>query len=221
MKEPQHPPGPAFEDAREEREAWRRQQIAALTPEQRKQYDALRKEHDAFLEAKRGELREGERGRIEEKMREYIAKEYTPEFRPGKARDNYLAQAKRLHAAIPDYAAGKQTPETKALARPLSRAHGWAYEKESREQADALRPLQRELQGKHDQFLERCENQRQKDGEVQEVRQAAREVTREKANPRFNDAARDGWQQAILRAARQEAERSRDHDLTRDFNKIR
>jgi hypothetical protein len=44
VKEPQHRPGPAFEQARDKQSAWREKQKALLSEEERARYDALRQQ---------------------------------------------------------------------------------------------------------------------------------------------------------------------------------
>ncbi|MGE3335582.1 MAG: hypothetical protein AB7I36_18215 [Rhodospirillaceae bacterium] len=71
MIKPQHPVGPAFERARNAEEAWRIQQIAALTDEQKREYKKRRieeagklKEHRRQLEAQKQKKIETEKQKI-------------------------------------------------------------------------------------------------------------------------------------------------------------
>ncbi len=69
MKEPRHPVGPAFEEAAGAKEAWRRQQIAALTENQRTLYDRACKESDERIRAKAAELEKRRQSDIDEALR--------------------------------------------------------------------------------------------------------------------------------------------------------
>lgn len=68
MKEPQHRPTPAFDQARDEREAWRKQQIAALTPAQRQDYERRDQNETKHVEAEKKRLDDTRRQRIEQDM---------------------------------------------------------------------------------------------------------------------------------------------------------
>lgn len=69
MKDPRHHPGPAFDKASDATEAWRQQQIAALTQTQRTLYESERRKADEHVKLKERELAERRQADIEEATR--------------------------------------------------------------------------------------------------------------------------------------------------------
>jgi hypothetical protein len=64
VKEPEHRPVPAFEQARDERSAWREKQKTLLSEEQRARYDALRQEAQDKQDLRKKELEDTRAQRI-------------------------------------------------------------------------------------------------------------------------------------------------------------
>lgn len=65
MKKPEHPVGSAFDHAREKEEAWRQQQIAALTQNQAREYDRRVQDEQKKLETEKQRIEAGKPQQIE------------------------------------------------------------------------------------------------------------------------------------------------------------
>lgn len=81
MNEPKHPVGPAFDHSRESEEAWRQQQIAALTQEQTLEYDRRVQDEQTKLEAEKRRSESQNPQRIEAEKQRLLSGKPAPELR--------------------------------------------------------------------------------------------------------------------------------------------
>lgn len=81
MKEPKHPVGPAFDRAREAEDAWRQQQIAALTQEQRREYDRRVQDEQKKLKAEKQRIEAQKPQRVEAQKQSLLSGKPAPELR--------------------------------------------------------------------------------------------------------------------------------------------
>src|SRR5271156_5391430 len=86
MKDPQHPVSPAFEKAADKLAGWRKQQIAALTPEQRQEFNRVDREQKQNERQHSSEFYENRYGLIEEEKRHILREKPAPALRmlPGR-----------------------------------------------------------------------------------------------------------------------------------------
>jgi hypothetical protein len=205
MNESHDPPGPAFDKARNERDAWRRQQIAALTPDQRKQYDALRQKHDRQIESLRVSLAENEKQQIINTALNVLTEEPRPELKATKDAPKEIT-LKGMRDALSDFVDGKETRATRRYEHGLRSIVSAAATTVKEAHAREVSTSQNHLQDEHDQLLEACDRERR---------------LLSKDRPPQNPELEKSWREAVVKAARQEAEHPRDHNLTRDFNRSR
>jgi len=207
LKDPRHPPGPAFEQASHLDEHRRQQLVAALTPVQRQGYDQLRQQHEIAGKELREQQEREAPDKIAGHMRDHLLPGKEPHLRPN-AHKYQLQNREELAFAAKDFAAGKETRATQKYQHELRNAHGRAEDETAREQGQ-----EREKQ-RHDQ-------QRERDGFL---KQAQHERAQEKTKQDFEKAARDpSWQRAFNRAAQKEVAHERDHtnDHKHDHDKPR
>ena len=81
MKEPQHPVGPAFDHSLDREEAWRQQQISALTQEQRRSYQQHEQNEQERLATERQNIEAQKPKRIETEKQQLLTGKPAPELR--------------------------------------------------------------------------------------------------------------------------------------------
>ena len=153
MKEAKHPVGPAFDHAREKEEAWRQQQIAALTQDQAREYDRRVKDEQKKLETEKQRIEAGKPQQIKAEKDRRLHGRDDPGLR-------MLPNKKMKEQKAEDLA--KSTVEQKANAQ-LERAG-----KEAKERLDGyLRQTERERaeQKKQEQTASRDRNEKAKNQE--------------------------------------------------------
>jgi hypothetical protein len=84
MRKPRHPLGPAFEKAADAKEAWRQQQIVALTETQRALYRQALRKSDERAEAKDGGLSRRRQSDIRERIQRKLLEVPAPVLAPGR-----------------------------------------------------------------------------------------------------------------------------------------
>jgi hypothetical protein len=72
VKEPEHRPRPAFEQARDEQSAWREKQKTLLSKEERARYDALRQEAQGKYDLRKKELEDTRPRRINDEKNQLL-----------------------------------------------------------------------------------------------------------------------------------------------------
>ena len=82
MINPKHPAGSAFDKAGEKEEAWRQQQIAALTRDQRREFDRRAQDENKKLEAVRLRIEAQKPQRVEAEKQRLLSGKPSPELRP-------------------------------------------------------------------------------------------------------------------------------------------
>lgn len=219
MKAPQHPVGPAFERARNQIDDWRRRQIAALTPDQRSQYDKLQSDHERLIDAKDSELDKQRIPETIERAKQLISERPAPALQPGR-QNNDSSLRERMQNAVADYVAGKDTPETKALGRHLRSFTDRASQEIAAAHQNTLNAFKRRLEQDRDHFLENCERERNRRGKDQkDGTQASKATAALIISAKNMDSKDDSWHAAINKAAKDEAQQDRERDLTKDFNR--
>ena len=81
MKEAKHPVGPAFDHAREKEEAWRQQQIAALTQNQAREYAHRVKDEQKKLETEKQRIEAEKPRQIEAEKQKLLSGKPAPDLR--------------------------------------------------------------------------------------------------------------------------------------------
>lgn len=200
LKDPRHPPAPAFEQASNRDEHRRQQLIAALTPAQRQAFDELRARHEAAAK-ELAERQENESpGKIAERMRDHLLQDRAPHLRP-ETHKHQLKDKQELSYAAKDFLEGKETRATQKHRHELHHAHNRAKDDVTREHGQQRRDQRDGQQRERDDFL----------------KQAQKERAQEKTQKDFEKAARDpSWQRAFNRAAQKEADHHRDNPHDHD-----
>jgi hypothetical protein len=222
MKEPQHPVGPAFERARNQIDHWRRQQITALTPEQRNQYENLQDDHERQIDAKDSELVAQEKSKTIDRAKSLIAERPAPALQPGRHNTDPALRSRMLNA-VADYVEGRETPETKILGKDLRPFADRALNEVRAADRRTMSEFNQDLERSRDRFLESCDRERTSISKDQKSHALPPKATALLLTASNNaDKSKDeSWREAVLKAAQQEAQKNREHDLTRDFNRER
>lgn len=133
MKEPQHPARPAFYKAADAEEAWRQQQLAALTETQQKIYDQARQKAEEREKAKETELAERRQADIQERMRNKLLETPKLVLEPGRKPVKMTETlARRL---VQEHFGQRSTPENMIYAMAVSQAKGAAIREIDHEHA--------------------------------------------------------------------------------------
>lgn len=209
MREPERPPiNQAFNKAADAMEAWRQQQIAALTDAQRRMYEQACRKAEEREKAKARELEKRKLSDIQERVRKK------------------LLAAPKLELVLD----GKRTRITEVLARRLTAEYfqpGWRHDLTQFHMAvqQAAKTATAEIELEHkrgrlafhnrereslDELLRNCE--RAREGKGQKPREFARAGAKDRAKTAFQRSAKD---EAIARAfakvaRKEEEERQRD-----------
>ena len=206
MKEPQHPLGTAFDKAGDPMEAWRQQQIAALTDQQRQAYDRIARDEERKKEAKAKELEARKQHHIVEEKRKLLLSKRDLALRMLPTRPMKERRAEEMAKAIVEQ---RNTADIERVAH------------EGRETLDS--------------HLRQSEQERQKDEQRQQhsqgLRENASDITQRPSHQEFNRAAGQGQQQdrtrhdnvlarAFEKADRQQ-EQSRPRNRTQEHARIR
>lgn len=207
MKEPRHRPNPAFDKAADADEHKRQQRIAALTDAQRQDYKELETGHRAKVRSTRNALAREHAQKLPDRMRAHLTPEPQPHLKlreADKAPDD--RQLKRMRHSVDNYLAGKKTRDTNAFALQLQNAEKKTKGEFRRETKTTLDTLRKDHQKERDQFLQHCE----------------KDLSREKTKNAFNENAKDAtWFRAVQMATTHEADRDRDRQISKQFEKSR
>lgn len=191
MKLPEHPAGPAFEKAADAQEAWRQQQVAALTETQRHIYEQARREAKRREEAKAKELAQRRDDEIRAHTRRKLIEAQSIEFSP------HGSKRKRLSERQID----------RLIAQLLQPGHVAPVSMGSSLASQAYQAAVREIDAEHEREREefRDKEQSKLDFLLRKF-ERAREIDLGQAKTEFTPAARGGsvrspvWKQAIARA---------------------
>jgi hypothetical protein len=197
----------AFDHARNEVAAKRIQEIAALTPGQLRRFNTFKEEEDRKLGVKETEFRKDEKQRTIEIATKMLTEKPFPGLKFGKDATNDMMR--RAREALPDFVHGRETAETKLFGAQLSYAVGNASNQYEAELAQRLGPDRQKSETAKLALIEKFKKER---------------LVGKPPPEAFNDAVKGNpndlqWRQAVIEAAKRQAQNSRDHDLTRDFNR--
>lgn len=232
MKTPEHPLGPAFEKAADAIEAWRQQQIAALTDEQRRIFEDVRRKADERQKAKAKELAARRQADIEAKMRKKLLE--TPLYELKMPRGHRTITKVLADQLIAQHFQGGLSPDYKMLTMLVRGARQWAEREVERDHEWQRQVFREEERVKTDEVLRTFERAR----EAQPVHEEfGRAGVADKARTDFEEAARGESARllkseaiaraiAAVREKEEEEEKARsDRDqgrsLSDTFNKVR
>tara|TARA_R110002072_G_scaffold211424_4_gene368981 strand:+ start:822 stop:1406 length:585 start_codon:yes stop_codon:yes gene_type:complete len=183
MKPPQHPLGPAFDRARSSDEQWRQQQLAALTPEQRKEYDRRTIAEQKQIEADRDRIAKEMPKRVETETQRLLSGRPAPELRPHQSKTMKYLHAKKLAQGRVEQSAKVEIERKELAAR--DRQDGYLRQAEKDRQAQKQQPekkvtqeFNKQAQKQHDNSLSRAfekakqrqDNQQEQDRRNQQSR---------------------------------------------------
>lgn len=217
MKDPQHPVKPAFDQAHDDKEAWRQQQIAALTDHQREQYHQLFEHQQRELEAKATQLDAHRKDDIADAMRKHLSPSGQPRhLMTGPHNAPHLHNLNRARESVDDHLKGKDTPETQRHAALLNNAQAKSEKTVDLDHKQTLQNHQHKQQTDRDRFLRNAAKDRHRAELHDQFQKAAKDPTQRGPSDHFNQAAQDkAWQQALEKAADQEAVRGLEQERER------
>lgn len=189
--EAKHPPGPAFDKAREEAEAKRQLKIAALTPDQRRDFDAMLARQGQDLQTGLDDLKRQEPQLLADHMHRHLPQRSDLNYDMGGGKRHHSAdEIRAMHLAVTPYLEGRNTPDTRRYAPWLSNSLAKARQDAEQDRTRFIASRHETDRTEQDRFL----NQLQRDAL---------------------------WREAVIRTAREEAHRNNTHDLTATFGKER
>jgi hypothetical protein len=218
MREPRHPVGPAFEKAANAMEAWRQQQIVALTETQRALYEQARRKSEERAEAKQKELAERRQSDIRERTQRKLLQLPAPVLAPGRRPVRLTEiQARQI---IEEHYRHDGRPADATYTRFVRQAETTAtreIDKEHEQQREAFGAAEREG---HDEMLRSFAAAREAPPAQREpfARAAAEGHAKsdfEKVATNANDRS-PAIARAIERVRKKEEEQRRDRDRERD-----
>jgi hypothetical protein len=220
MNERQRPSArPAFGDAADEMEAWRQQQIAALSESQRAVYEHVCRKADQREQAQAAALEDRKQADIRERMRKKLleAPRLELEFKnTHKTLTETLAD--RLIAEY--FEPGPSRTDLPQFRRMVQQAAKAARREIEREHAQAQQAFQDAERQRRDDVLVKFENARKARNEP--VRHFARAGAKEKAKTDFEKAVKDD---AIARAMdkvdKRESDNGNENEPDRDKGRDR
>jgi len=232
METPRHPIGPAFAKAADATEAWRQQQIAALTDEQRRIFEDARHKAEEREKAKAKDLEKRKQADIQEAIRNRLLAKPRPDLHPRVRGPKLMALlAKRL---VTDQLQGTKNPATMSSQSYIERqAERFAIAEVEQTHARELEAIQIQERAKTDELLRKFERAR---GAELVREDFARAGVADKARTDFQEAARGERldplkSEAIARAIaavkeKEEEEKARDdrdqgRSLSDTFNRTR
>lgn len=193
MKTPEHPAGPAFEKAADAPEAWRQQQIAAMTETQRGLYERACRRAEDKEKAKATELEKRKQADIQERMRQkLLAKPQLELHIAGKRTKITEVLANRLAEAYFQPGRPQDLNQFDMMVRQAAQAATREIEQEHKREYQAAQDRERH---KLDRLLRRFERGRER--QPQNRQDFARAAASGKAGADFRKAARD---KALARA---------------------
>lgn len=169
-------------------EAWRQQQIAALTETQRGLFDDAQRKSGERVKAKAGELAERKQGDVQERMRRKILETAELKLVLGRGRETISeVLAKRL---TEEYFRPGLSPKLTGFEILVSGAAKTAVGEIEREYALELEACRHEERGKNDDLLRNFERAREVQPPHRE--EFARAAAEGKAKTDFQEASRQG-----------------------------
>ncbi len=197
MKKPhektEHPVGYAFERAREPEEAWRQQQIAALTQEQRREYDRREQSEQKKLESEKQRIEAQKPQRIEAEKQSLLSGKPAPELRPDshKVQGQAIKQKKAQELARATVEQKSNTEIERTANEAEQRLDGYLHHAER----------QRTGRGQKDQTASRNFNQKAQDRSDDALARAFEKAKRQKQS-RQNTQEKDTRVQGAQNQAR-------------------
>lgn len=195
MKEPEHRPGPEFEKARNETAAWRAQQIAALTAEQKRVYLNASRQAEAAVNAKTKELADRRQADIRARTQELLRDKPRPQLTPpGRAPSMSAIHARRETERLVGGAPLPRDIDQRTMQQAERQARGDV----ARAHDKALKDLRHEKRQELDKMLRGFERARQTRGDSRQ--EFARAGARDRARSSFERAGRDDPSSAARKA---------------------
>lgn len=192
MKEPQHPLGTAFDKAGDPMEAWRQQQIAALTDQQREAYDRIARDEERKKEAKAKELEARKQHHIDEEKRKLLLSKRDLALRMLPTRPMKERRAEEMAKAIVEQ---RNTADIERVAH------------EGRETLDS--------------HLRQAEQERQKDGQHQVFNRAAAQGHQGQHRSQQDRTEHDNALARAFEKADRQQEQSRPRNRTQEHDRNR
>jgi hypothetical protein len=215
----------AFTKATDAKEAWRRQQITALTDLQRKDYDHLKTAHETQRDDLKRDQQEQRREQLIARMKELVLDEPRPAHtRHYEAHPSNIDQL-QARRAVEDFVDGRPSKTVKRHEHTLAGAQATANQQIEHENGIKRLELIGKQQHEMDDRLRGWQKERQLARERSEQRSAerqenARDITQERSAEKTKEPSLgDGWRRAVEKAS--EKEHDRPHDLSEEFDKRR
>ncbi len=214
MTDPSRSSAPGFTEAGNAQDHWRQQKIAALTQDQRAQFQRMQTEQERLRQRQLEKQQARYQQQIAEKMRRYLLdhKELhlTPKARKHKSPND-------LKKTIEDYLKGSDTHVARAYQSQLAAAKT----KAQADVAHANKNAQEKLAAAHKRqqhvFLAKAARARVKGKVTQEFSTEASRSPRAKLENTFSQSAKaQALTRAFERTVSKEADRSAEHEVTHD-----
>lgn len=194
---------PPFEKSADAHEAWRQQQIAALTPDQKKSFEDLQKKQSQEQNQLKDKQQEEYQDRVKEQTRRHLLQSNELHYRPKDQRSGFVSKQDEMNM-LKDHMDGKNTPAVIQNRERIQSAQQAGVIDVQNEQKRDRQNMKSRHHKDQDKFLRQAEKQR-------DFRENAKEITQKSHQPEFTKAADEqAWKKAMDLAKQQENQHDRD-----------